>query len=247
MECSYLMKKKRIIAIIQARTSSTRLPGKMLMPILGKPMLLRVIERVKQAKFIDTIIVATSVHPSDDKIAALCQKNRIHCFRGSLNYVLKRFHDAAKIHHADLALRITADCPLIDPKLIDKLIKFFIKIKKYDYAGLPIYNGGLKNKSFPDGMDCEIFTFAALEKVYQLATTDFQKEHVTPYIRQHPHQFRIGHLLPKEKYPGIKLSVDTKEELELVRKIYTSLYPKKKNFTLSDIINLTVVAQLAEH
>ena len=233
------MKKQKIVAIIQVRIGSSRLPGKVLIPIVGKPMLWHIVNRVEKAKFIDQVVVATSVEKNDDKIARFCKKNNIEVFRGSENDVLDRYYECAKKYKADIVVRITADCPLIDPKIIGKSIKSYLK-GNFDYIGVLTGAGSFKSKDkkYPDGMDCEVFAFQSLKKACREATSNKEREHVTVYILRNPNSFKIGKLESSKDYSNIRLTVDHKEDLELVRKIYKELYPINKFFGLSDIIGL---------
>src|SRR3989344_7584764 len=233
------MKKQKIVAIIQVRIGSSRLRGKVLMPIIGKPMLWHIVNRVKKAKFIDQVVVATSVEKNDDEIAEFCRKNNIDAFRGSEKNVLDRYYQCAKKYKADIVVRITADCPLIDPKIIGKSIKSYLK-GNFDYIGVLTGAGFFKSKDkkYPDGMDCEVFAFQSLEKAYREATSNKEREHVTVYIWRNPNSFKIGKLESTKDYSNIRLTVDYEEDLELVRKIYKELYDKDKIFGLSDIIGL---------
>lgn len=223
----------KIIAIIQARMRSTRLPRKVLKSILGKPMLERMLERVKQAKLLNEIIVATSTNKADDSIIQLTNKLGIHSFRGSETNVLDRYYQAATKFKADIIVRLTADCPLIDPKIIDQVVSIR---KRYeaDYAS----NRSI-NKAVPSGMDVEAFIFTALQSAHNQATDSFDREHVTPFIYSHPQQFKLVCVNNKNKpTQEWHLSVDTPQDLGLVRSIYSHLYHNNPKFKLSDIINL---------
>jgi len=165
-----------ILAILQARVSSTRLPGKVLKPILGMPMLLRQIERVKQAKLIEQLLVATSDDKSDDPIEQLCRENDIACFRGSLDDVLDRFYQAAKPYQPDHIVRLTGDCPLIDPQLIDEVVVFCLS-GDYDYVSNAF------EPTYPDGLDVEVFRFPCLQQAWEEAELPSEREHVTLFIK----------------------------------------------------------------
>lgn len=224
----------QVVAIIQARMGSTRLPGKVLKLILGKPMLERMLERVKQAKLLDTIVVATTINPADDPITQLTDHLGISSFRGSETNVLDRYYQAAKKFKADVIVRLTADCPLIDPKIIDQVVSMR---KSYgaDYAS----NRSI-NKAVPSGMDAEAFIFKALQSAHHQATSSFDREHVTPFIYYHPRQFKLIAVSRSKKKQKQQwhLSVDKPKDLKLVRRIYSRLYHYNPRFKLSDIINL---------
>jgi len=202
--------KGKTIAIIQARMSSTRLPGKVLMKIKGKPMLWYVVSRMKKANLIDEIIVATSKSRLDGAIVNFCEVNRIKCFRGSLQNVLARYYKCAKENNADIVVRITSDCPLIDGKLIDEGIVRF-KSTRPDYLSNTI------ERTFPRGFDFEIFTFAALERAFLNAKDKIEKEHVTPYIWKRPRLFRLKQFNLDSDKSFYRLTVDTEEDYQVVK------------------------------
>ena len=213
-----------IVAIIQARVGSIRLSGKVLMDIAGKPMFQRVVERVKESKLISEIIVAI---PYEDyrQLVPLILKCKVLHYCGSSNNVLDRIYQATP-PEAIAIVRITSDCPLIDPEVIDKTIQYFLD-NDIDY----IYN----LPPYPDGLDTEVFSYGALEKAWLEATSDYDKEHVTTYIRNHPEIFRFGQLKYKENLSHYKWSVDTEKDLEFARQVYQKL---GDNFHLEDILNL---------
>ncbi len=220
-----------ILAILQARFSSSRLPGKVLKPLLGVPMLLRQIERLQRAKKIDQLLVVTSTEPSDDSIEKLCADNDIACFRGNLNDVLDRFYQAARPLQPDHIVRLTADCPLTDPALIDDVIEFYIA-GNYDYASNAV------EPTYPDGLDVEVCRFACLEQAWQEAKLPSQREHVTPFIHQQPQRFSIGHYKNPVNLSHLRWTVDEPKDFELVTKIYEALYPKNPSFSTQDILIL---------
>lgn len=221
------------IAIIQARMGSARLPGKVLMNIGKKPVLHWVIERVKRAKLIDKVIVATSNKEKDDVIEKLCKKLGTGCFRGSEEDVLARFYEAAKVQKADIIVRITADAPFVDPLIIDKIIKIHFK-NKNDYTANDTEN------SYSRGMDVEVFNFESLEKANFNAKKTYQREHITPFIYEHPEIFKIEISKAEGilKRPRFRLCVDTKEDLQLIRKIYKALSESKEEINIYNIIQL---------
>src|SRR5436190_2821698 len=174
----------KTVAIIQARMASTRLPGKVLADIEGRPLLQEVIERVARAKTLDLVAIATSDTQPDDRIVEFCKDNRTAYFRGSLDDVLDRFKMAAAYFGADVIVRLTADCPLLDPEVIDKVVKVFQE-EDCDYAANVI------ECTYPDGLDTEVFGYQALRRAWQEAQLKSEREHVTPYIRNHPEVFRL--------------------------------------------------------
>lgn len=214
-----------INAIIQARMGSTRLPGKTMKIIGGKPLIWQVVRRVNRAKKIDKVIVATTNNPEDDVIEELAKKEKWLFYRGSAENVLERYYQAAKKFNSKIIVRITSDCPLIEPKIIDKCIELFVKNK---VAYLSNIVGG--KTTFPLGLAVEVFTFNALKKAYQNATEDYEKEHVTPYIYENKkNKFRIGKPLKAFSFyaRNYRLTVDYPEDLLMVEKIYNALYRPK--------------------
>lgn len=222
-----------ILAILQARVSSTRLPGKVLKPILGRPMLARHIERLRRCRRIDALIVATSDKPSDDPIEQLCSELDIPCFRGSLHDVLDRYYQAAIAFQdePDHVVRVTGDCPLADPELIDRVIEFHLE-GGYDYSC-----NAREPFTFPDGLDMEVFRLACLERAWREAALPSQREHVTPFIYQHPEWFKIGDFRSDVDLSHLRWTVDEPADFEVVRRIYEALYPDNPAFTTQDILN----------
>lgn len=219
-----------IVCIIQARTGSTRLPRKVLKQILGKPMLSLQLERVKKSKLIDLVIVATTTKKEDDSIVVLTKDMGVDCFRGSEDDVLDRYYHAAKKGGADIVIRLMADCPLSDPGVIDETIEYFLKNKnKIDYTSKPI--------NYPEGLDVEIFSFEALEHAWKEAVLPSEREHVTPYIYNHPEIFDIQILKGcKDDLSMMHWSVDTLEDFKFVTKIFEKLYPLNHLFSKDDIL-----------
>ena len=229
----------KTIAIIQARMGSTRLPGKVLKEILGIPLLVHIVNRVKSAKGIDDVIVATSEEKNNDAIREVCKKNNINCFSGSEEDVLDRFYKAAKENNADIVLRITGDCPLIDPEIVSRIIEMF-KSLDYEFIGLATGAGGAKSEfdghRFPDGLDTEIFYFSVLETAWKEAKEKFEREHVTPFIWKRPEKFKLGSYKSDIDYSDMRWTVDNQEDFELIQEIYKELYPKKQDFGLVDVL-----------
>jgi glutamate-1-semialdehyde aminotransferase/spore coat polysaccharide biosynthesis protein SpsF (cytidylyltransferase family) len=218
-----------VLAIVQARVSSSRLPGKVLLPILNKPMLLRQLERLRHVKGIHKLVVATSNHESDDSIEALCLALRIDCYRGSLNDVLDRYYQAANLFHDDHIVRLTGDCPLSDPALIDHIIEWHL-LNQYDYTSNTIHS------TYPDGLDVEIFRFSCLQEAWKEAELPSQREHVTPFIHQQPTRYKLGSYKNDIDLSHLRWTVDVQEDFELISKIYQALYPQKILFTTQDIL-----------
>jgi len=219
----------KILAVLQARTSSTRLPGKVLMPLLGKPMILRQVERISRSKHIERLVVATSADPSDDQLAELCASVGVAVFRGQLEDVLDRFYQAARSHAPSHVIRLTGDCPLIDPDVIDQIVEFCLA-QGLDYASNTIV------PTFPDGLDVEIMTFPSLQAAWTEATLPSQREHVTPYIHQNPQRFRTGNFKGEANLSQMRWTVDEPADFELVKAVYGALYPSKPDFSTPEII-----------
>ena len=225
------------IAILQARMSSTRLPGKVLMPIVGQPMMALQIERLRRATQIDKLVVATSDHLEDNAIAQLCQNIGVECYQGSLDNVLDRFYQIANKHcdSHDHIIRLTADCPLACPIVLDEVVGKHIA-QKNDYTTNAVAH------SYLDGLDVEVLTFRALKLSWENATTTHEKEHVTPYVIERPAQFPFNHISCEADYSKHRWTVDYFEDFELVKFVYESLYAVDNQFSTQDVLQL-----LAQH
>jgi len=221
------------MCIVQARMGSTRLPGKVLKKVLGKPLLLYLVERLHRIGSIEGLIIATTTEPADDEIYDFCTKESLHCVRGSVHDVLSRYHAVAAAYGLKVAIRVTADCPLIDPKVIEQGL--FCFAKHYDSLD---YLSNTLDRRFARGMDFEIFKTQALEKAYFEATSSYDTEHVTPYIVKNPKLFSLANLGQKQDESSFRLTVDVEEDFVLVQHIIEALYPKKRDFDRSDIQNL---------
>ncbi len=226
-----------IVTAIQARTSSTRLSNKVFMPLYGAPLLLRMAERVQRASLAGQIVIATTVMAEDDCIAQLCVDNNIQCFRGSLNDLLDRHYHLAVEFKADALVKIPSDCPLIDPSVIDLVIGYYLKNQ-----GLFDYVSNLHPASWPDGNDVEIMSFGTLKTAFEKAHRHFEREHTTPYILEHPDEFRIGNLCwasGQDFSSSHRWTIDYKEDYEFIHEIYEKLSPENPSFGLDDILQLT--------
>lgn len=219
---------KRVEAIIQARMGSTRLPGKVMMDLCGKPVLWHVLERVKQATLIDDIVVATSSEQADDRIDNFCRINGINCFRGEESDVLSRYYYAAKQYPADAIVRITADCPLIDPYVIDTVIACF-RDSSCEYAA----NFG-EERTYPRGLDCEVFRASLLKRAFHEATEEYEREHVTPFM--YWKQDNIAHVARQQDDSSMRWTLDTKEDFQLIEEIYRQFYHGKHDFYTEEIL-----------
>lgn len=209
----------KIVAIIQARMSSSRLPGKVLLDLEGKPLIQRVIDNVLCSN-VDQIVVATTTNPKDDKLAQWCKGNSISFFRGSENNVLERYFECAKSYAADIVVRVTADDPFKDSNVINKAIDILLR-SKYDYVSNTI------RPTFPEGLDIEVFTFNALEKCYKNATLYSEKEHVTPYIWKNNKIFSLHNFIHEEDLSSLRWTIDYKEDLNFSKGVYKHLKHKK--------------------
>lgn len=204
----------KTVCIIQARMGSTRLPGKVLQPLLDKPLLFWDVYRVKKARLIDEVLIATTTDSRDDAIVELCNSAGWGYFRGSEDDVLDRYYQAAQKQHAGVVVRVTSDCPLIDPQVLDYILAgFYAAAPAVDYASNSIM------RTYPRGLDTEVFTFAALETAWREDNSSW-REHVTPFIYNHPERFRLLPVTNPTDYSHHRWTVDTPEDYELVRRIY---------------------------
>lgn len=228
-----MSKKNNITAIIQARMSSNRLPGKVLKDIEGKPMLWHVVNRVKRSKRIKKLIIATTTNKNDDVIENFCKRYNIDFYRGSENDVLDRYYRAAKLWRSDIVVRITADCPLIDYQIIDEVISSYLKNENnLDGASNTI------KRTYPRGLDTEVISFSILETVWKVAKRDYQRAHVTIYIYENIGQFKLHSVENEENTSHFRWTVDEEKDLKFVREIYNILYREEKIFLMKDILNL---------
>ncbi len=225
----------KIVTVIQARMSSSRLPQKILLPILGKPLLYRMIERVKKAKLIGKLVVATSTNADDDEVENFCSKNNLVCYRGHLTDLLDRHYQVGKTFSANAVVKIPSDCPLIDPQIIDKVIRHYIENDELDFVS------NLHPATYPDGNDVEIMSFDSLECAWKDAAKSYEREHTTPFIWENADTFKVGNIVWES---GLDYStthrwtIDFPEDYEFIRRVYEELYPKNHNFSLNDILSL---------
>lgn len=220
-----------ILGVLQARISSTRLPGKVLLPLIGEPMLTRQIQRIRRAQKIDRLVVATSEGKEDNPVEELCYGVGVDCYRGSLADVLDRYYRAAALYMPRHVVRLTGDCPLTDWHLIDRTIELAVD-GRYDYASNTL------NPTWPDGLDVEVATFEALETAWCEAVSPLEREHVTPFITRHPDRFSLGSLENHTDLSAMRWTVDEPRDYELVSRIYDALYPESPAFTTADILRL---------
>lgn len=218
-------KNQKIVAIIQAHMSSTRLPGKVLKDLCGAPALYRMIERVRHAELLDDIVIATSTLPCDDIIIECCESWGVNTFRGSDSDVLSRYWGAAQAYPADIYVRLTSDCPLIDPGQLDESIQYFL-----DHGYRYVHGDG----KLPGGIGGEVFTAELLKEAFENSTEGYEHEHVTPYM--YWKQDSIGECPSKEDGSMYRITLDTPEDYEVIRLVYEALYEEGNHFTLDDIL-----------
>lgn len=222
-----------VLAIIQARMGSTRLPGKVLIPVAGTPLLEHIIERVKRSRLIDRIVVATTTKEQDKSIIAMAHKCNADTFAGSEEDVLDRFYKAADEYRADIVVRITADDPFKDPQVIDKVISCYLELKgDIDYVSNTI------KPTYPEGLDVEVFSFESLKRAWREAKDPFDREHVTPYIWKHPEIFRLVNVENEEDLSHRRWTLDNEADLKFTQEIYSRLYEGGNIFLMRDILSL---------
>jgi spore coat polysaccharide biosynthesis protein SpsF (cytidylyltransferase family) len=220
----------KVVGIIQARMSSRRLPNKVLLPLGGEPVLAHVIKRTRACTLIDEVWIATSSEETDSVISKWAQDNDVNCYQGSLDDVLDRYVRAAKISNADAVVRITADCPAIDPDVITEVVGGFIN-GEFDYFGLA--------GSFPDGLDCSVFSCSSLEKAWKKATLPSEREHVGPFIQNHPELFKLGslHLFDSAGIGHHRWTLDEPEDYIFLSHIFNA-FPEGYMFKTNEILEL---------
>ncbi len=221
----------KVTAIVQARMSSTRLPGKVLVELSGAPMLQRQLERVQRATLLSNVVVATSTDISDDPIAALCAGLDIDCYRGHLSDVLGRFVGAVDAFPTHVVVRITADCPLISPQAIDSVVRAFLEAD-CDYLSNTL------EPTFPDGVDIEVMTTKALREVSAISTDPLEREHVTLGIYRRPDHFSVQNYRGEQDLSDLRWTVDSPEDLEFVAWVYHSLFSDNPLFEIEDVLEL---------
>jgi spore coat polysaccharide biosynthesis protein SpsF len=226
-----MQSKKNIVAIIQARNGSTRLKNKIMKEVVhGKSLIDIVVKRAIKTSLVDFIVVATTTNSEDDCLAQWCNDNDIKVFRGSETNVLDRYYKCAVKYNADTIVRITADDPFKDPQVNDRAIKLLID-KNYDYVSNTI------NPSYPEGLDVEVFTFAALKSAYENAALESEKEHVTPYIWKNKDKFKIFNFMYSENISHLRWTIDYEEDLEFVRHIFKKL-DNNNLFLMKDVMKV---------
>lgn len=218
-------------AVVQARTGSSRLPNKVMRPVLGKPLLAHLVERLRASRRVDRIVVATTREPGDDVVAGLARELGVGCTRGSAPDVLDRYDQAAREHALDHVVRVCGDCPLIDPEVLDRIVARYLALAPdIDYVSntLP--------PTYPDGLDVEVFSVEFLATLHRLSDQPYQREHVCTYMVEHPQRFRRDNVEHEVNLGHHRWTVDNEEDFELVRRIIEALYPSKPLFLMADVL-----------
>jgi spore coat polysaccharide biosynthesis protein SpsF len=226
-----------IIAIVQARLGSTRLPGKVMLPLAGKPLLQRMVERVRLARTPMTVVVATTTQPDDTDIRILCNRIGVPCYSGNEFDLLDRHYRAALLYDADIVVKIPSDCPLIDPAAIDRVLSTYITYtKNYDYIS------NLHPATWPDGNDVEVLPIGVLHDAWKEATLPMEREHMTPFIWERPDRFRIGNVTWERGWDysmSHRWTIDYQEDYIFIRTVYEELFERSGGrFTIDDILQL---------
>jgi spore coat polysaccharide biosynthesis protein SpsF len=221
----------RVLAILQARMSSTRLPGKVLADLVGAPMIVRQLERIRQSRLVDDLVVATSTDPSDAILAKVVEENRTRVARGSLNDVLDRYTTIAREVMPGHVVRLTGDCPLVDPDLVDAVIAHHIE-SRADITS------NAYQPTFPDGLDVEVIRTEVLLSAGEQAKSPVEREHVTPYIYDPKHGYRVVHYRAPVDHSGLRWTVDEPEDLAFVREIFAALFPANPHFRMNHVLQL---------
>ncbi|ALW86655.1 acylneuraminate cytidylyltransferase [Hymenobacter sedentarius] len=239
----------KIVTVVQARMGSSRLPGKVLLPLAGQPLLARMVARVQRAQLAGTVVVATTTEATDDAVAECCATHGLACFRGDALDLLDRHYQAARHYGADVVLKIPSDCPLIDPAIIDEVVGFYLHFSdRYDFVS------NLHPATFPDGNDVEVMPFAALETAWREAQRPLEREHTTPFFWENPDRFRVGNVAwdtGQDFSMTHRWTIDYPEDYAFISAVYDALYPTIPAFGLDDILNLISkrpeIAQLNAH
>lgn len=226
----------KVVAITQARMTSTRLPRKVMLEVCGKTLLQHHIERVQRAKTVDEVVVATTVNAADDAIASLCAKLDVRCVRGDEADVLSRYVLAAREAAADVVVRVTSDCPLIDPDVTDRTIQAFVdRMPAIDYASNRLVH------TYPRGLDTEVLGRAVLDAAGSEATRPDDREHVTLFVWRQPTRYRLHNVANDSDLSRLRWTVDTPEDFELIRRMFETLYPINPRFGLAECLQMLAV------
>ena len=224
----------RVVAVVQARLGSSRLPGKALAEIAGRPMLAHVLSRAATVRGVDQVVLATTVKPEDDALAELARRVGIVATRGKVDDVLDRFHSALVEHPAEVVVRLTGDCPLLDPRVVELVLDAFVRS-----GGTVDYVSNVAPPTYPDGLDAEVVSRQALERAWREARRPSDREHVTTYIRDHPDRFRQRNVAHGEDLSAHRWVVDTEADLAFARQVYADLdQPDGYIFGMTEVIAL---------
>lgn len=222
-----------VVAIVQARAGSTRLPGKVLRPILGRPMLARVIERLRLSETLHRIVVATTDLPQDDAVARIATEMGVGVFRGDEADVLSRYVDAAREFQADVIVRVTADCPLIDAQVLDQIVSTYLaRVAELDYVSNTI------KRTYPRGLDVEVFPWRTLDRLDRVSRSAAEREHVTLHVLHHPECYRIAQVRHPLDHSAHYWTVDTEQDFQLATAVYEVLYPAQPRFGWTDVLRV---------
>lgn len=219
-----------VVAVVQARMGSTRLPGKVLKNMGGESVLARVVKRLRRSSLISEVVIATSASPGDAAVVREADRVGVRCFRGSERDVLDRFYQAARMFHAELVVRITSDCPLIDAEITDKAIRAFINDR-------PDYASNALERTYPRGLDTEVISADALARAWREAKEPYEREHVTPFLYEHPELFSIVSVGNDVDYSSFRWTLDTLEDLEFIRAVY-GRFDNRDDFSWRDVLAL---------
>lgn len=239
----------KILTVVQARMGSSRLPGKVLLPLAGQPLLIRMVERVQRAQLAGTVVVATTTAAADDAVAACCAAHAVPCFRGDALDLLDRHYQVARHYEAEVVLKIPSDCPLIDPAVIDQVLSVYLANEgHYDFVS------NLHPATFPDGNDVEIMRFGALETAWREAQRPLEREHTTPFFWENPDRFRLANVAwatGQDWSMTHRWTIDYPEDYTFISAVYDTLHPSNPAFGLNDILQLLAqqpaIAQLNAH
>ncbi len=226
----------KTVAIIQARMGSTRLPGKVLRLLKGKPVLAHVVERVSACQEVDEVIVATTKNKHDYCIVEACDRLGVGCFRGSEDDVLDRYYQTARYHNADIIVRVTSDCPLFSPDVLTGMLKYFKNALQVN--NVPDYMSNTLLRTFPRGLDAEIIRMLALQSAWRSADEPYEREHVTPYIYNHPKLFCLNNYKSPQDNSFMRWTLDTNEDWDFIANIFERCYSEGKIFTSECVIDL---------
>ena len=226
----------KVLTVVQARMGSSRLPGKVLLPLAGQPLLVRMVERVQRARLAGTVVVATTTDATDDALAEMCAAHGLLCFRGNALDLLDRHYQAAREYGADVVLKIPSDCPLIDPAVIDRVLGVYLENPDaYDFVS------NLHPATFPDGNDVEVMRFRALETAWRYAQRPLEREHTTPFFWENPDRFRQANVTwesGRDFSMSHRWTIDYPEDYAFIKTVYEALYNQNPAFGLDDVLRL---------